>query len=317
MAGEFERIARIERIFARTRKDVLVGIGDDAAVLAPSSASPVLSVDAAVEDVHFRRAWLSFRDIGYRAFMAAASDLAAMAAEPRTALLSLILPTDLSDDALFELCEGSAEAADACGMSIVGGNLSGGRELSITTTVIGEVQGHGALRSGASVGDRIYVTGELGSAALGLAALQAGRGEEELFRPFVERWRRPRARLTEARALRDIATAMIDVSDGLLQDLGHLLQASGVGAEIDVSALPHHPDLPAAARALGLDLETVLGGGEDYELVFTAAPDGSSRSGKVIGTVREATAEGASTLRLTRGAGFDHFLRSNVEERGS
>lgn len=275
MKREFERIAAIREQLERPNDHVVVGIGDDAAVLTRPDGKVVLTVDVAVEGVHFRRDLCSLRDAGYRAFTAAVSDLAAMGAHPRAALLALVLPPSLADDELFELVGGVGEAADATGTPVVGGNLSGGRELSVTTTVTGEVE-QPLLRRGAEDGDTLYVTGEVGSAALGLALLKAvidDRSEPNV-RHCIERWRRPVARLDIGRQLHGHATACIDISDGLLQDLSHLCQASGVGAEVRTDRLPLPSGFDALAARVDADpLGLAFGHGDDYELLFTARPD--------------------------------------------
>ena len=225
MSREFERIARIRRQLARRDFEVEVGIGDDAAVLRPTDTSQVLSVDAVVEGVHFERSFLSAADLGYRALMTAASDLAAMGASARASLLSIILPRDYDDDSLDGLVAGFGEAADITGAHCVGGNLSAGAQLSLTTTVLGVLAARPIRREGAQRGDELFVTGTVGTRALGLALLKAGRdvSSDPEAQAFVDAWRRPRARLHEGRRLHGVANALIDVSDGLLQDLGHQL----------------------------------------------------------------------------------------------
>lgn len=313
-SSEHERIRALRQRLERKRSDVRIGIGDDAAVLLPDTGSMVLTVDAAVEGVHFERGWASWHDIGRRAYVAAASDLAAMGAKPRVALLALVLPKSVDDEALFAIVDGVAEGADECGAPIVGGNLAAGSELSITTTVVGEIEGEPLTRSGARPGDGVYVTGTIGTAALGAAALRAGRESSELAARFVARWRRPVARLVEGERLREVATAAIDVSDGLVQDLDHLCEASGVGAQIDLARLPLDRSHAALAAELGVDPWVVaLTGGEDYELLF-AAPHGkavaklATRIGHFTPRAGEVEILGPNGDRVelpTRG--FDHF----------
>jgi thiamine-monophosphate kinase len=272
MAGEFERIAEIRRRLASASADIELGIGDDAALLRASPRAQALSVDTQVEGVHFSRAYSSLADIGYRALAAAVSDLGAMGARPRAALSAWIVPETCADAELYAIADGIAEAARDFGCPVAGGNLAAGRELSITTTVIGDAPERALTRAGARPGHTLFVTGALGASALGLAALQAGRAD--LAPDCVARYRRPRARVCEGLALVGIASAAIDVSDGLLQDLDHLATASGVGFEIELAQLPLHPELVAGCRALGCEAEALaLTGGEDYELLFTAAQD--------------------------------------------
>jgi thiamine-monophosphate kinase len=309
---EEARIARLRAIFTTgSARGIEVDVGDDAAVLTPSLGRDVLSVDAHVEHVHFRRAWLSFRELGARASMAALSDLAAMGAEPRVVLLSLSLSDGVTDDELEALALGVRDACDETGARVVGGNLTRASEISLHTTVIGRMTEAPLRRAGAKVGDGVYVTGTLGGAALGLAALEAGRSEDPRLAPFVARWRRPRARISEGRRLIDLATAAIDVSDGLALDLSRLAKASGVGIDLDASELPVAPDHATCAALLSRDpIALALAGGEDYELAFTA-PLSTALSGLAtrIGSVvaRPGVLATDAAGRPLEVAGFDHF----------
>lgn len=300
MTDEFQRIAQLRTRFGQwTAPQVLVGIGDDAAVLHQPAANVVLSVDTAVDGVHFTRALASLSEIGARAFSAAISDLAAMGARPEAALSSLIVPAEIALEDFDALTRGIAEAAADYACPVVGGNLSSGRELSLTTTVIGAIAGAGMLRSGARPGDRIYVTGTLGDAALGLALSQ--RGATELGPEFVARWRAPRARIAEGLQLVGHASAAIDVSDGALQDLGHVCEASGFGAEIYAHALPLRARFAEVARELGRDpLELALFGGEDYELIYTLP---ESAQNHAIGTCIGRMLASSSSVRVLDEAG--------------
>jgi len=319
MASEFERIDEIrKRLGSERANGVLIGIGDDAAVLAPSAAAQVLSVDTQVDGVHFRQDLLAAQDIGQRALSAALSDLAAMGARPRAGLLALVVPAELTDATLYAIADGVAEAANRYGCPIIGGNLARGTQLSLTTTVIGEHEGTPLTRAGARPGERLFVAGELGSAALGLRALLAGRGEQ--VPAAVVRWRTPEALLAVGRALSERAagqspgpSAAIDVSDGFLQDLAHLARASNVGFEIELARLPLGPDVAEHAQALGSDPRALaLGGGEDYALLFTAPANAAGLPGVEVG---RACAEPGIRLRDERGTivppppsiGFDHF----------
>ena len=265
MSGEFERIAWLRDTFRTTSSHVTLGIGDDSAEV----DGVLLSVDTCVENVHFRAEFGSYRVIARRAFHAAMSDIAAMGGIPRGALVSLIAPSSMSDEIFRDIGHGIADASAELEAPVVGGNLSRGSEISITTTVIGAKGVNTLTRSGARIGDGIYVTGTVGGATLGLQAML--RQEQADHLAFVHRWQRPVARVHEGRAIASFATACIDISDGLLQDLGHVCDASGVGADVEISALPllegHHDH----ARNLGVDgFAAALTGGEDYELLFTA-----------------------------------------------
>jgi thiamine-monophosphate kinase len=312
--GERARVARLRAIFAAGRgaSGVEVDIGDDAAVLAPAMGHEVLSVDAHVEGVHFRRGWLSVREIGARAAAAALSDLAAMGAEARAVLLSLALPAWIDDEALDALAVGVRDAADEAGARVVGGNLARASELSLHTTVIGRMSATPLLRRGAMPGHGVFVTGTLGSAALGLAALGAGRADHPLLAPHVARWRRPRPRLVEGRRLAEVASAAIDVSDGLAGDLAHVAEASGVGILLDASELPFAPGFAASCAVLDRDpVALALSGGEDYELAFTApiskvAGELATRIGVVLEGPGGVEVRDSAGRRVAAG-GFDHF----------
>jgi len=314
VASEHERIAEIRARLARGVPEsagVELSIGDDAAILKAGSTGSVLSVDAQVEGVHFKREWLSLRQLGARALASALSDLAAMGSVPRAALLSIICPAELTDQELYELIDGAADAQALYGCAVVGGNLARGAQLSITTTVIGAAPNQPMTRSGTQPGDGLYVTGMLGSAAFGLELLK--RGLAERAPSYAERWRVPTARIAEGLRAAEHAHAAIDVSDGLLQDLRHICAASSVGCEVDLAALPR-PAEAALALELGLDLERLaLSGGEDYELLIAAAHPPRGGDFTRIGTFCEASGirlrEAAGSLRTAEIAGFDHFGR--------
>lgn len=251
--AEFDLIRRLRERWGT----LAVGLGDDAAVLEPPRGDRVvITTDSAIEHVHFRRDWLSMTEIGYRAATAALSDIAAMGAEPRGVLIALSLSAE-GRDRLMELADGLGEAVRAAGTVIVGGNLSQGDTLAITTTVIGSA--HSPLsRAGARPGDVLYVTGKLGGPSAALRAFQDGRT------PAAElcgRFAHPSARIAEARWLAARgATAAIDVSDGLIADAGHVAAASGCALEIRAERVPVFA---------GATEQDALSGGEEYELLVT------------------------------------------------
>ncbi len=317
MAKEFERIARLRALFRGAPSDVVaLGIGDDAAILHVGTRPRVWTVDSAVDGVHFSQAFMSLEDIGYRAFMAAASDVAAMGGHAVCALSAWVLPQDFSEKDFDALAKGLSLAADLCQCPIVGGNLARGRELSLTTSVLGECNASPARRSGARVGDTLFVTGPVGAAALGLKALQQGKASDPSLVASAKRFLRPRARLDIADAIGGRARACIDISDGLVQDLMHLCESSEVSAKLEIEAIPLVPGMAAGAQLLGEDLYAlVLGGGEDYELLFAAnaarvprelaTPIGSIEAGPA--RVRVLDQHG---VELPLPAGFDHFRSS-------
>lgn len=254
---EFEAIERIRRRLPAPPPSQ-VWVGDDAAVLDGVDAPALVAADLVVAGVHADLALVGLDDLGWKAVAVNVSDIAAMGGQPRYLVVSVAGPPGTDLDRLYD---GVAGAAAAYGCDVVGGDLSTAAVLVVAVTVVGE-GGEGdrppVLRSGAGAGDTIFVTGPLGASAAGLRLLRSGHRHG----PLVEAHRRPRARVAEGRAARGAgATAMIDLSDGLGADLGHLLDQSGVGAEVDYSAVP---------VAEGATPEEAWSGGEDYELLFSA-----------------------------------------------
>lgn len=336
---ELRWIEWIRRLEAEAPTEAFpLGIGDDAAIWRPPPGrSVVLTVDAQVEGVHFRREWLSPGEIGARAVTASVSDLAAMAARPVAILVSLCAEVDIAEAEFRALHLGIRRAARAYGTRIVGGNLSAG-PLSLTITAIGEgKEEHLLRRSGAREGDEVWVTGSPGLARLGLLALQgkaaASRsGIAEKARgpiaPALRAFRRPTARICEAMHLgkRWAPTAMIDVSDGLAQDLRHVLSESSrgkgspLGAAVEEARLEGLGNLPRIAALLGEgSARTALEGGEDYELLFTVPPrrnrETQARAFKKafgIGLTRIGRIDHGTGIRLVRPDGST----TSVEARG-
>jgi len=297
--NEFELIDEIVRTLGSvTQGDaVLIGPGDDAAALKiPPDQLLVSSIDTLVEGVHFPTGAPGHL-VGYRSLMVSLSDLAAMGAQPAFVLVALTLAKG-DVEWVTALARGMREAAITAGVQVIGGNLSKGA-TAISVSVHGFGPENGLLRrSGAQAGDIVYVTGELGAAAAALARADLIHIGAEL-EPLVARYYLPQARLEAGMQLRDYASSAIDVSDGLLQDLGHLSGKSGVAIEIESAALPIAP---------GARLEEALRGGDDYELCFTSAtgipelPIPITRIGVVV------AGEGVwlDGSRVTP-AGFEHF----------
>lgn len=314
--SELERVALLKARLGPPPVGVRTGIGDDAAILEACDEPLVWTVDAVVEDVHFRRSWGLF-DVGYRATMAASSDLAAMGARPLSLLAALVLPDDIDDEDLGAIADGQATAARALGTAVVGGNLARGRELSITTTALG-ASSEPMQRIGARPGDALWLAGPVGLAAAGLAWLDRGLPRDGAHAgPALTALLRPVARIEAGLAARSRASAAIDVSDGLAADLAHLARASGVRAVIDPATFVG-PELHAVAGELGLDArDLALFGGEDYALVV-AAPGGAELPGFVRiggcearhhdGPVAVVGADGRVTTIEPHG--FDHFRKS-------
>ncbi|MDI3261585.1 MAG: thiamine-phosphate kinase [Fulvimonas sp.] len=270
---EFRLIERIRERTAQAREDVHLGIGDDAALLAvPAGVELAAALDTLVEGVHFPVGTAAF-DLGWKSLAVNLSDLAAMGAQPAWALLALTLPEamDAATRVAFvdDFADGFAALARPQRLALAGGDTTRG-PLVVSVAVHGFVPAGQALtRSGARVGDAVLVSGTLGDAAAGLSLLRGGaRVSDARAAALVERLARPQPRIAAGLALRGLASACIDVSDGLLADLAHVCAASGVGAEIDVVHLPRSSALldlfdDAAAR------DFALAGGDDYELCFT------------------------------------------------
>ncbi len=319
MSSEHERVRLLAAVFAADvehddRGDVILGIGDDAALVAPAPGTLVWSIDAQVEDVHFRRAWMSLQDIGFRATMAAFSDLAAMGARPMGALSALVLPPSFSDAELLAIAEGQREAAASLGTRVIGGNMTRGDLLSITTTVLGVAE-RPVRRDGASEGDLVWVAGDLGRAGAGLALRMAGVIATRPSEQSVDlAFRRPRALLAAGLAAAKAgASALIDVSDGLSADLGRLARDSNVAIVLERETLSDSV-VDEVAATLSMDGATfVLGGGEDYALVATAPRSrllpGFRRIGQIVDGLEPGlwivVGDDAPTPLLERG--YDHF----------
>jgi thiamine-monophosphate kinase len=287
--GEFELLARLRERLDAPGPRVRRGAGDDAAVTVPGGATAT-SVDALVEGIHFRRETAPLASIGFKALAAALSDLAAMGAEPGEAYTALGVPPDLDEEGCLELLAGLEKLAAETGTTLAGGDVSRAPVLSLAITVVGHGPSEEAFvtRSGARAGDAVVLTGELGGAAAGLRlladpALAAGL-EGATAEALRQRQLRPRARLDEGRALAAAgASAMIDLSDGLGGDAGHLAVESGVRLELDLTEAPLQEGVAEVAGALGAEpLEFAAGGGEDYELLACIAPARLGKAGRAL-----------------------------------
>jgi len=328
--GERGLIARARRGLPPPPADVLVGIGDDAAAIAWPGGTLLLTTDTLIEDVHFRRRTTTLRALGQKALAVNLSDIAAMGGEPRFALLALALPPTASVADVDELYAGLTDMAGRHGVALVGGDTCADPDrLVLTLTVAGRVEGAPVYRSGARPGDVILVTGTLGAAAAGLAVLErecraAAAIPDEVAAPLLAAHRTPIPRVAEGRVARAAgAAAMIDLSDGLATDLGHIAEESAVGAEVRLAALPVAEATRRAASLLGERAWTwAVSGGEDYELCLTARPERATQlAARItaetgtpvtpIGEIRPA-AEGVRFVdeqgrTVDVGAGFEHF----------
>jgi thiamine-monophosphate kinase len=293
--GEFDLIAMLRERLGAPRPPLLLGVGDDAAVSEPPGVTAT-SVDAIVEGVHFRRQTTPPEAVGRKALATALSDLAAMGAAPGEAYIVLGVPPNLDEEECLRLLEGAEDVASRTGTTLAGGDVTRSAILFVAMTVVGHASTAAQLvsRGGAREGDLVAVTGELGGAAAGLRLLE-GQGPSGLSEQTAEALRSrqldPQPRLAEGRALAAAgATAMIDVSDGLGADAGHIAEESGVRLEIDVDSVPLAAGVREVAEATGEDpLELATGAGEDYELL-ACLPEAS------IDSARAAVAEAEGTL---------------------
>jgi thiamine-monophosphate kinase len=328
--GEFGLIAAIQALLPVGGE--ILGIGDDAAVVRAPDRRVVATTDLLVEGRHFRRDWSSGFDIGGKAAAENLADIAAMGATPTALLVGLAVPGDLAVAWVEDLARGLAEECRRAGAAVVGGDVSGAGSVMLAVTALGDLAGRDPVtRSGARVGDRLAVAGRLGRSAAGLALLEAGiqgtaadagpageagmagavreAGSAEFARLLAShRWPRPPYDAGPEAA--DLgATSMIDISDGLVADLRHVADASGVLVDIETARLPGDPDLRSAAAALGADwLRWMLTGGEDHALAATFPP-GTDLPGRwtVIGEVRRGDGVTVNSRPAGNLSGWTHF----------
>jgi thiamine-monophosphate kinase len=334
MTGEFELIAKLrERLgvaqgarSGTTGSRVALDSGDDAAVTVPGGATAT-SVDLLIEGVHFRREAAPLRSVGHKALAAALSDLAAMGAAPGEAYVQLGLPDDLDQAGCLELADGIASVAREHEVAVIGGDVSRAPALILAMTVVGHAGTAADLvrRGGARAGDLVCVTGELGGAAAGLGLIEHagldGRVDAALGETLRRRQLEPQPRLEAGQALAaGGATAMIDLSDGLGADAGHLAEASGVALEIELARMPVQAGVAEVAAALEEDaLELAASGGEDYELLVTLPPErlehaseGVAATGLALTEIGRAVAGAGVVMRDPDGgtrapSGFDQL----------
>jgi thiamine-monophosphate kinase len=306
--GEFGLIARVTARLG-TGPATLLGPGDDAAIVAAPDGRVVASTDVLVEGRHFRRDWSSARDVGHRAAAANLADIAAMGAVPTALLVALCAPTNLEVRWVEELADGLAAEAALVGASVVGGDMSASPTLTIAVTALGDLGGGDpVVRSGARPGDVVAINGRLGYAAAGYTVLSRGFRTPKVL---VEAFRRPEVPYPAGPAAARLgATAMIDVSDGLVSDLGHIATASGVSIDVtrDAFAVPHQ--MRDAAAALGVDpYHWILAGGDDHALAATFPADVQLPADwLVVGSVADGGGVTVDGKRYTGGpTGWDHF----------
>jgi len=330
--GEFGLINRIARLLPAPPSDVVVGIGDDVAVLQARQDKYLLATcDIQIENVHFLADRITPYQLGRRIVAINVSDIAAMGGSPDWALVSLALPKHQQITFVDDLYRGMQEQMEAAAASIVGGNISGAKDIVIDFFLLGNVAPqHLIRRNGARQGDLIMVTGTLGDSRAGLELIRGRRADvsENAHKVAIQRHLTPRPRLLQGQMLGHCGKvhAMADVSDGLLGDLRHICEASRVGAELRAQDIPVGDACLEVAAALGTDgLEWALSGGEDYELLFTAAPEAVQEiesmllhetgvSSRVIGRVVSAAdgirvllADGRDATLDYQRSGWDHF----------
>jgi thiamine-monophosphate kinase len=325
MASEEKLIERVRRRFPSSSPWLSVGIGDDAAVLRPEPDTDwVITTDAFLDNVHFLRKVHPPEAIGYKALARATSDIAAMGAQPRCFFLTLGLPDKLAGTWLDDFLGGMADAAKQFGLVLAGGDTTLYPSFIASFTVLGATKrGRAILRSGARPGDLLCVSGALGEAELGLRLIQSRRHRQKRWGLILKKqfYPEPRLALGEWLAGHRLASSMIDTSDGLSTDLGHLCSASEVGAIVELAKLPL-AQIPIGLQRLGLDAQDLaLNGGEDYELLFTVPKRFASRlprqmAGVPITVIGEITRQKQirlmdrnGKLRALHAGGWDPFRK--------
>ena len=318
--AEKSLIARIRRQ-VKPGRGVAIGIGDDCGVLrVRPDHEALVTTDFSLEGIHFRREWHPAESVGHRCLTRGLSDIAAMGGEPIAAFVSLALPHDLPQSWVNGFTKGLLKLADKFGVSLAGGDTAqspGG--ILADVVVLGSVpRGKAVLRSGARPGDQVYVSGELGGSAAALGRLRSKRDHKLNPRYFPGHFF-PEPRLTLARVLRDrgLASAMIDISDGLSTDLSHICEESGVGAELLAEAIPR---ATIGRHSHEVDLQSALHGGEDYELLFTV-PHGKAIPSRLAGVAvthigritrdkKIWLANSSSARSKLKPQGWEHFKQS-------
>jgi thiamine-monophosphate kinase len=326
--GEFRLIDRLLAHLGDGGEGVVIGPGDDAAAVRIGEATALTTADMLLEGVHFEIGLSSPADVGWKALAVNVSDVAAMGGVPRFALVSLGAPSATPAATLERIYEGLDECARTYGVAVVGGDTVGGDRLIVSVAVLGEPGPSGILtRGGARMGDLVCVTGEVGGAAAGLALLRAASNDEraanvlDRFPALAGAHRRPTPRVREGTAAAQAgATAMIDVSDGLGRDIGHICESSGVGVRVFGVQIPLADGISDVARWAGVDpIRLAVGGGDDYELALTipadrfdalvnaAAPTKVTRIGEIVAGREAVLDRGDGTVEPLSALGWDHF----------
>ena len=289
--GEAELISAIKKLFGKKPPGVTIGIGDDCAAISPKKGFELLvTTDTLTENVHFKRRWATAEKIGYKTAAVNLSDIAAMGGTPRYLFLSLSLTNDVTDQWIMAFLRGFKKAISPYGCNVVGGNISQADTLSFTVTAIGEAaKGKLITRSGARAGDILYVTGTPGDAAFGLDILSGAIDGVVGKKSLIARHLIPTPRVEWGIKLsgKKLASAMIDISDGVAIDLERVCEASGVGAVVELAKFPLSPAASRIVKQAGQKgWERVLSGGEDYELLFAVRP--KNRESRSTGLLQKA-----------------------------
>lgn len=270
MLGEFELIRRIKEKFFIAKKNI-IGIGDDCAVIKSGNKYLLYTVDSMVENIHFNMKFsMKWSDVGYKSVVRAISDIAAMGGIPEYVLIALSLRKDIKENELKNLISGIETAVEEYEVIVLGGDVTSSKVVSIVVAVIGSMKNTPILRSGAKISDDIYITGYTGLSSCGLYCLKNGIKAKDLD-VFIESYQKPKARIDCGRKIVSYVNSMIDISDGLIGDLQHILEDSKVGAILEKDLIPVHNSFYQLKRVSKRKIyDFIMNGGDDYELLFTA-----------------------------------------------
>ena len=311
---EISEFGLIERITKKSKKkDVLIGIGDDAAVVKTKKGLEILTTDCLVEGDHFKKDWFTPQQIGMKAIEINVSDVAAMGGIPKYVLVSLCLPEDIDVDFVEDMYKGMWKTCGKYNIEIIGGNMTHSKQIIISITLTGEVSRKNLLlRSGAKIGDYIFVSGPIGNGRAGLRVFQENL---EDFGQVKKKYLEPRARLDFALKIAPYVNSMIDISDGLAPEIKHICDESKCGAIIYKEKIPINDDVKSTARALNEDeYNYALFGGEDFELVYTVTKNNLKNvQGYIVGEIvkgNEINLQDRGITKIIKEKGYDHF--SNV-----
>ncbi len=319
---ELEVIRLIKQASGKAHKGLVLGIGDDCAIIEQAAQEQlVVTTDMLVEDIHFSRDWHPPYELGRKSIGVNISDIAAMGGKPAYVFVSIALPDSIEKKWLQQWLSGVESMVNEHDCCLAGGDTVRGKSLTINVTLIGTVRrGQAMLRSTAGIGESVFVSGRLGSAAAGLMLYQKFNGSEIMDKPFTMPFKKrhldpePDVRCAIFLSESGLVTSLQDISDGIATDLAHICESSGVRAIIDESLLPYHPDLPEAAEALSASMtDLMIAGGEDYHLVFTVAANKDAELCQLAAARHMeiyrigGTAEGAGVFLRSKTGGIDEI----------